>query len=110
MEIVYKNDGTYTDFALSGTLLSFRGGDLTLDLAALERDYPVSVTVSEDYNGRLTTGASKRYVAEIDIPARQSVVEKTGVADNIGFPVLRRVYTRLSTDNIVLTLWAVREE
>ena len=106
MVVLHKNLGTYTDYSLSGTELSFRGGELTLDLAELQRDYPVSITVSEDSDKKLTTGVSHRYVAEIDIPARDSSVEKTGVADDFGFPVLRRSYAQFDTDGVVLTLWA----
>ena len=78
MKVLHKNDGAYADYSLDGTVLSFRGGELTLDLAELERDYPVNITVSEDGAKKLTTGVSRRYVAEIDIPARISAVEKTG--------------------------------
>ena len=108
MKVIYKNDGEYIDYSLSGDLLSFRGGELTLNLAELERDHPVSVTVSEDGTGRLRTGVLRRYIAEIDIPARRSVVEKTGVADDFGFPVLCRAYSTFDPNGVVLTLWAVK--
>lgn len=109
MKILHKNEGKYVDYSLSGNILSFRGGELSLDLAALQRDYPVSICISEDRAGNLTLGASWRYVAELELPARRSVVEKTGVADDFGFPVLRRVYLPFSTEDAMLTLWAVKE-
>lgn len=109
MQVVFKTEGAYVDYALEGTRLAFRGGELALDLAELQRDFAVSVTVSSDRDGRLTTGASWRYVAEINIPARRSVMEKTGVADDIGFPVLRKVSQPLDTGDVVLTLWGGKE-
>ena len=109
MKVLYKNKGTYEDYALSGTVLSFRNGDLALDIAELERDHPVNLTVYEDAEGLLsqTPGEkAQRYMAEINIPARKSLIEKTGVVDQFGYPVLRRVYPPTGTDDIVLTLWA----
>ncbi len=109
MKILHKNEGTYVDYSLRGNILSFRGGKLTLDLGNLQRDYQVSICISEDKAGNLTLSAAWRYVAEIELPARRSIVEKTGVADDHGFPVLRRVYLPLNTEDVVLTLWAVKE-
>ena len=108
MKILHKNEGTYVDYSLSGNILSFREGELTVDLAELQRDYPVSICISENKAGS-HAGAAWRYVAEIELPARRSIVEKTGVADDHGFPVLRRVYLPLSTGDVVLTLWALKE-
>jgi hypothetical protein len=108
MKIIHKNEGAYVDYSLNGSLLSFRSSELTLDLAQLERDYPVSITISEDETGRLIQGVSRRYIAELELPARRSFVEKTGVADDFGFPVLRRVSLAFSADNAALTLWALK--
>ncbi len=108
MKILHKNEGAYVDYSLSGNLLSFRGGELTLDLSELARDYPVSLCISEDAAGKLMPGAARRYVAELELPARQSIVEKTGVADDFGFPVLHRVSIPFSAEDVVLTLWAVK--
>ena len=108
MRVLHKNDGTYVDYSLSGAILSLRGGQLTLDLAELERDYTVYIDISEDAAGRLTLGVAHRYVAQLELPAHRSVVEKTGVADDFGFPVLRRVYMPINTDDVALTLWGVK--
>ena len=108
MKVMYKNDGEYVDYSLNGSILSFRENELTLDLAEYERDRPVCVTVSEDSDGKLVMGVSQWYIAEIDIPAIRSIVEKTGIADDFGFPVLRRVYAPFSADNVTLILWAIK--
>lgn len=109
MNVCYKNSGSYVDYALEGSTLSLAGGRLSLDLAQLRRPYPVKLTVSEDKAGELVLGPAWRYVAEIELPAAVCSVEETGVADDVGFPVLRKVWAELSTDDVALTLWAVKE-
>jgi len=106
MRVEFKNGGKYVDYSLDGGTISFRSGELMLDLAALQKDYPVKITVSEDSAGKLTIGAAKRYVAEIEIPERESVVEKTGVVNPFKFPVIRRVYAPFNADSVALTLWS----
>ena len=108
MRVEYKNDGSYTGYSLDGTVLSFRGGELTFDLARLQRFNPVKVTISEDEGGNLVTGISRRYVAEVDIPAKRRAAEKTGAVNPFGFPILRRVNDSFDAAGVVLTLWAVR--
>jgi hypothetical protein len=107
VNVICKNDGQYAAYELCGRRLTI-GGELTLCLEELQADYPVRVYVSEDERGRLVTGAARRYVAQLDIPARVSRVEKTGIADDFGFPVLRRVYETFSSDKVTLTLWRIR--
>ena len=106
MKVLYKNAGEYCSYSIDGSVLSFRGGELSLDLEDLSRDYPVCITVSGDERGLLSTGVSRRYVAEIAIPARQSKVGKTGVADSFGFAVLQREYEPFDPGGVELTLWA----
>ena len=110
MKVAYKNGGAYADYSVIGTVISFRGGELSIDLALHERDHPVRITVSEDENGRLVIGPSRRYVAEIGIPARTGIIEKTGVCDAFGFPVLRREQGgQPCTEDATLTLWALAD-
>ena len=108
MKVEYKNGGAYADYSVTGTVISFRGGELSIDLALHKQDHPVRVTVSEDENGRLVIGPSRRYVAEIGIPACSGTVVKTGVCDAFGFPVLRREQGgQPCTEGATLTLWAL---
>jgi len=106
MRVEYKNEGTYEVHSLDGAALSFRGGELVLNLDMLQREYPVKLFVFEDGEGRLTTKLSKRYVAEIEIPGKKSGVAETGVVNPFGFPVLRFADEPFSSDEITLTLWA----
>ena len=54
-----------------GSQVVFRGGELTLDLAKYERDFEVKIDVTENEFGQLQLGLSKKYVAQIIIPARE---------------------------------------
>ena len=109
MKVCYKNSGSYAEYALEGSVLSFAGGELRLDLALLQRPYPQRIIVSADEAGKPVLGAAWRYVAEIELPAAGFAVEETGVADDVGFPVLRKVREEFSAENVVLTLWALKE-
>ena len=107
MKTEHKNEGNYAAYSYNGTVLVFRNGELTLDLARFQRDYPVNVTVSEDDAGNLVTGVSRRYVAEIAIPAKRKTAEKTGSVNPFGFPIIRRVHNQFNAEDVVLTLWAI---
>jgi hypothetical protein len=106
MMVIEKNNGTYIPIVLSGTELLLGEGELKLDLALLESDHPVHIDISEDRAGRLVLGPALRYMAEIDIPARQYRI-KTGPADDLGFPKLTKFALPLDANSISLTLWAV---
>jgi hypothetical protein len=101
-----KNEGTYVQYELAGVRLSIRGGDLILDLSQSQRDYPVHLDISENASGRLVIGPSRRYVAELDIPAREYTVKK-GEKDDMGFPMLARTAVPLDVNKVTLILWAM---
>ncbi len=106
MIISKKNAGTYVQYELADTRLSFRDGELMLDLSRYERDYPVHLDICENAYGMLILGPSRRYVAELDIPAREYMVKK-GEPDDLGFPILTRIAVPFDVDKVSLTLWAV---
>jgi hypothetical protein len=101
-----KNQGSYVQYRLTGAGLSFREGELTLDLSLCQRDYPVHLDISENDSGMLVTGPSCRYMAEIDIPAREYKIEQ-GEKDDMGFPMLSKIALPFDMDKVSLTLWAV---
>jgi hypothetical protein len=105
VKIAYKNSGQYVGYSLDGTMLSMRGGGLTVDLSELERDYDVRVDICEDGGGELVIGFAKRYVAQLHIPAREYVVSATPKSDDFGFPVLVKEAKPFDADNVSLTLW-----
>ena len=101
-----KNQGNYVQYELTGSKLSIRQGELALDLSRYERDYPVHLDISENAYGMLVMGSSYRYVAEIDIPAREYQIEK-GEKDDLGFPKLSKKAVTFDAEKVSLTLWAV---
>lgn len=107
MIVQFKNKGSYPSYELTGTVLHI--GSWQADLAALQKDYPVEITLYEDENGSLTETLSLRYAAEICIPAKVPAVEKIGIADEFGFPALKHVFPEFSADEVILTLWGKKE-
>jgi hypothetical protein len=106
MNVRKKNQGTYLPYNLTGHTLSLRYGELTLDLTQYQCDYPVHLDISADASGALVLGPSHRYLAEIDIPAREYIIT-AGEKDDIGFPLLYKAAVPLNTAKVFLTLWAV---
>lgn len=108
MKIVEKNVGDKIDYSVSGTKLNIND-ELILDLARYERDFDVHIDISEDWAGMLTMGIADRYVAQIDIPARQynevpaEVVEGTEIEGE----QTKLEPVPFSMENVTLTLWAI---
>lgn len=109
MEVIEKNEGLKIEYLQTGgNLLSFRD-ELFINLARCERDYPVQIDVCENEDGILTTGTSKKYIAQVDIPARkykETPVELDGEMEGETQSVKREPIP-FSMDNITLTLWSV---
>lgn len=107
MIIREKNHDTVKYHNLAGTEISFRDGDITIDLAKYEQDYPVHIDISADEKDKLVTGPANRYMAEIDIPARTYEIT-AGAKDDLGFPLLTKTARPLDTEKVTLTLWEVQ--
>ena len=76
MIIVEKNEGPKIDYEIQNTATKKKitfDDDLTINLIKREEDYPVHIDICFDADGDLVLGtaAGRRYVAEIDIPARR---------------------------------------
>lgn len=101
MIIVNKNDGTKIPYEEYGTKICF-DDDLTINLSKREEDEPVHIDVCYDADGALVLGAAagRRYVAEIDIPARNYTESASG-EETTRFPV------SLDMEKVTLTLWAI---
>jgi hypothetical protein len=98
-----KNQGPKASYELQENVLAFRDGELSLDLSRYERDFPVHIDVCSNEYDMLTIGPSMKYVAEIDIPAREYDEEETGDAEN---PVTL-IPRQFDISKVQLTLWAV---
>lgn len=90
--------------SLRGTVLSFRGDELSIDLDKYRRSFPVHLEVSENEFGMLILGPARRLAVEIDIPATE-LEYSFGEADDIGFPKMYKAVKPLDTDKVRLTIW-----
>ncbi len=106
MIVVHKNEGPKIPYTVSGNVISFRDGELSLDLEKYERDFPVHIDICENEFNMLTVGISRRYVAQIDIPAREYEYVENGT-DEQGNPKYDKVAVPFSLDKVTLTLWAI---
>lgn len=111
MNVVEKNIGPKIEYNQENeNLISFRD-ELFLNLAKCERDYPVQIDICENGDGILTTGISKKYIAQIDIPARQYneiPIEDTSVGTESEGESIKLEPVPFSMNNVTLTLWAIK--
>lgn len=107
MIIVNKNEGEKIPYEQNGNKVCF-DDDLTINLAKREEDEAVHIDICYDGDGALVVGAAagRRYVAEIDIPAREytETEEETEEGEQTK---IRREPVPLDMDKVTLTLWAV---
>ncbi len=128
MIIVNKNEGEKIPYTVRTTKITF-DDDLTINLAKREKDDPVHIDICADRDGELVIGAAagRRYVAEIDIPARryetsEEQQEEEGPATG-GEPAVEdapvdtaqneseeRIPVPLDMNTVTLSLWALEEE
>ncbi len=70
MIVINVNEGPKIEYEVSGTKITF-DDELMLNLKKYEQDDPVSIDICADVNGNLGTSPAYRYVAQIEIPARE---------------------------------------
>ena len=72
MIVIERNQGEKIPYRVSGRKICF-DDDLTINLAKRQQDDPVHIDVCYDGDGELVIGASagRKYVAELDIPAKE---------------------------------------
>lgn len=106
MIIVDKNEGRKIEYAVEETVITFGVNELTLDLAELQEEEPVHVTICYTKRHTLTTGKGGiTYVAEIDIPAIEYTYPDPGEGEEEPGPVP----VPLDMEKVTLTLWAIEE-
>lgn len=79
MIIIEKNEGEKITYTQSGTVVSFADGRLALDCALYQKDWGVHLDVCENADGNLVIGteSGQKYVAQLDIPAREYLYPET---------------------------------
>ncbi|QIB26114.1 hypothetical protein [Caloranaerobacter azorensis] len=105
MIIVEKNEGVKINYSVDGTKLTLND-EMTLDLGKYERDFPVHIDICTNKFGFLSFGLSEKYVAQIDIPAREYQEVQNGT-DEEGNPKIEMVPVAFDMDKVKLTLWSL---
>lgn len=106
MIIVEKNEGPKIDYEIQNTATKKKitfDDDLTINLIKREQDWPVHIDICYDGDDELVIGtaAGRRYVAEIDIPARQYTPGETEEDPPVPVP--------LDLDTVTLSLWSLED-
>ena len=78
MNVIEKTPGTYVEYETTSKSIIFGDDDLSINLKNMERDEKVLIDICADANGELTMGtaAGLKYVAQVEIPARQYTEEE----------------------------------
>ncbi len=73
MIVIEKNEGEKIPYTQNGTVISFADGRLSLDCALYQKDWGVHLDVCENTDGNLVMGteSGQKYIAQLDIPARE---------------------------------------
>lgn len=114
MKVIEANEGKKIPYEVTKTWLSF-DDQIMLNLKAKETDYDVNIDITSDAFGQLETGGGLYYVAQINIPARQYTEKEVENPDydeeveNSSKTILKRDPVPFSTDNVTLTLYALKE-
>lgn len=112
MKVIEVNEGTKVSYETKGTKITF-ADELMLNIAKYEQDNDVSIDICADKNGNLTTAPAFRYVAQIEIPARQYKDEEV---ENPSYDesdetsnktITNRVPVAFSMDNVTLRLYSL---
>ena len=108
MNIVEKTPGRKIDFEATQKSIIFGDDDLSINLKNREMDETVLIDVCADNNGFLVIGAAigRRYVAQVEIPARSYVDTQKG-KDSEGNPITERTPVDFDIDNCTVFLWGL---
>ena len=81
MIVIEKNEGEKIPYTQNGTVISFADGRLSLDCALYQKDWGVHLDVCENSDGNLVMGteSGQKYVAQLDIPAREYQIGRAHV-------------------------------
>ena len=109
IKVVEKTEGEHISYEVNKNKITFGDDELTINLAAKERDYPVTLDICKDKDEGLvigTGGAAKEYVAQIEIPERQYDIVDGKEKEN-GEIRATRVPEEFDINRCTLYLWKV---
>jgi len=115
MKEIIVTPGPHIAYETTAKSIIFGDEDLSINLKNREMDDPVLVEVFSDRNGMLTMGTTdgQRYVAQVEIPARQYIeeeVEAEGMdAEGGKQTTTKRTPVPFDIDNCTISLWGLEE-
>lgn len=100
MIVFEMNEGPKIPYDVSDTRVCLND-DLTINLAARQKDWPVHIDVCSDSDGALVigTGSGMYYVAQFDIPEKQYTIPIDDETPSEPIP--------LDMDTVKMSLWSL---
>ena len=112
MKVIEVNEGPKVSYEVDKTRVTFND-ELMLNLAKYEQDDDFHIDICADKNGNLSTATAFRYVAQIEIPARQHREVETENPDynpeNEASlkTIVKKEAISFSLDNVTLKLYSL---
>lgn len=108
MKVIEVNEGPKVSYEVDKTRVTFND-ELMLNLAKYEQDDDVHIDICADKNGNLSTATAFRYVAQIEIPARQYREVETENPENEDSlkTIVKKEAISFSLDNVTLKLYSL---
>ncbi|MEG1562545.1 MAG: hypothetical protein RR365_02270 [Bacteroides sp.] len=120
MIIIEKNAGQKITYKQTSTVISFAGGELSLNCASYQRDWAIHLDICSNPDGNLVIGTETglNYVAQLDIPACEYIynepaktpftnLDKGGIGEMERLKVDPPTPIPLDMKKVTLTLWAI---
>lgn len=85
IKVVEKTPGLHIEYATTSKKITFGDDELSINLAARERDYEAQLDICIDSEDGIvigTGGKAQKYAAQVVIPARRYDVIEDGVDEN----------------------------
>jgi len=101
MKVIEKNEGPKIAYEVTGTKITFGDGELTINVAKYQRDWPVHIDICSNRDEQLVigTGEGLYYVAQLDIPATKYTEPENEEETPEPLPI--------DMEDVVLTLWSL---
>jgi len=111
MIIVEKTSGQKITYKINGNKITFGNDEMTVNIESRERDHAMQIDICTDKDNCLATGVNentRKYVAQVDIPAREydyieDGLDENGQAKGMEMPVT------FDIEKCTLSLWGMEE-
>ena len=108
MKEIIVTPGKHIEYETTKKTITFGDEDLTINLKNREMDETITIDICSDKQGFLVIGAETgyRYVAQVEIPARE-YTEESGQPDDDGNTTVERVPVPFDIDKCTIYLWGM---